>query len=480
MKNPFKANELLNTFSDIEKKEFIQFLNSPFLNSHSRLLPLYTLTLDNKNCTKDEIFEAVYPNEQYNDEKVRKLFSDMNKAVKKFLSLKSLTKDEILMKRYLLKELAARRADKQFKMEIDNAIAEANSLAASNHELLFEIYYLENLKINFNLERNMQSYIAPDVIKRGDAISLFFLYNTFKTMTDNEANKNSFNFKSEEFLTEKLYKTINTAEVLKFLAENKSVNSSFLEIQYKLFEAWQNPEKEELYFAGKKLLDDKMKELSYAQLESLIMTMMNYCMRKNFTPAKNNFTNEKLWLYKAYLDNKVYSHSGYLSNTMYLNILKNIFNLNDLEMAEDFIEKYTKELLPDDIENMRNFSLGLLWFYKKDFEKTLHFASRIKQLQTSDKIGLYTIIICSHYELGNISNAVDEIRNFRLFLKNNKNLAEFFTLPAESFCKQLLNIISFKTKSGRWKNVNRDVLEMTIKNDKYAALKPWLIEKINE
>lgn len=479
MNNVKNQSNLIESLSEKEIVEFSEFLNSPFLNKHTRLVPFFKILVDNKTNTKNEIFTILYPDEKYNDEKIRKLFSDINKAVKKFLSVKSILKDEMLTKKYLLKELAERRADKHFKAEIDEAIKEANTLAAGNHEMLFEIYFLEQMKIHFYLDRNMQHEIARDVIKRGDAISLFFLYNIFKTMTDNEANRNSFNFTSEHFLTEKIFNSLDIATVLKYVTENKYTDSAFLEIQYRLFEAWQNPDNEELYFSAKELLLSKLKDISPHQLESLIMTMMNYCMRKNFTNTKHNFTTEKLWLYRIFLDNKVYKLSGYLSNTMYLNILKNIFNLNELKMAEEFIINYSEELIPENIENMKNFSYGLLWFYKKNFEKTLYFASRIKQLQPSDKIGLYSIIICSHYELGNISNAVDEIRNFRIFLKNNRNLAEFFTLPAESFCKMLLKIIDFKYKSGKGK-IKRDEIELMIKNDKYAALKPWLLEKITQ
>lgn len=485
MKITGKAIEIVSTFNKRDKREFRNFLLSPFLNRNTHLLPAFEMICKLKEVESPEpeqrtLYSAVYPGEKFNGVKFRKLMSDLLKCLKKFLFLSAVINEKHIENRYLLTEYWNRSLDNLFDLTIDKAIDYAKDKTPEDNRMLLEEYLLEELNIGYNIERNRQSAITANVIKRGDALSLFFLGIMFKSVRDVEANRSSFNAAFERSLAEEIDRNLDIRPVMDIIIKKGYRNSAFIEVNYGLHAAWRDFENEELYFEAKALFQKKLNRLSPAQIDNIITTMMNYCMKKNQSMTKHDFNSEKLWIYNIYLEKKIYKLSKHLTITMYMNILKLMLMKGELQKAEEFVKSYSAELAPEETENMINFSMALLLFQKGDHERTLHYAARVKQLQPSDKIGLNLIISCSHYELGNFTQCMDEIRNFRIFLKSNKKLAAYFTVPAQGFCRLITLLLNFTLKQGKGKNLKKDELVNFISMEKHTAMKSWLIQKARE
>lgn len=92
--------ELLSYFKDSDIRSFSKFLVSPYFNSNKAAVSLfseikrYYPQFSSAGFTKSALYSNVFPGEKYNDTKMRKLISDLNKLAEKYISVERLTKDE--------------------------------------------------------------------------------------------------------------------------------------------------------------------------------------------------------------------------------------------------------------------------------------------------------------------------------------------------------------------------------------------------
>jgi hypothetical protein len=75
-----KAIDIISTFEAKEFNEFGKFINSPFFNTNSKLVELYSLLKKNfpsfskKSFNKENIYKNLFPGKNYNDSTMKAAF----------------------------------------------------------------------------------------------------------------------------------------------------------------------------------------------------------------------------------------------------------------------------------------------------------------------------------------------------------------------------------------------------------------------
>jgi hypothetical protein len=83
--------DLLRRFDTHQKKRFLDFIDSPYFNSHAKTAELGHYLLDeipsftSKNLQKERIFQAMFPEKTYDDRFFSNLMSRLLKLAYRFL-----------------------------------------------------------------------------------------------------------------------------------------------------------------------------------------------------------------------------------------------------------------------------------------------------------------------------------------------------------------------------------------------------------
>src|SRR6266542_4262928 len=146
---------ILGSLSPSEIKQFGKFLNSPFLrNNHHRMLKIRKLYSEMKRYFPNyvsreidwtKIFRKVYPNENFDTNKMRGVVDELVQLSEEYLSYLNYKKSNFQIKINLLNQLKARKLDNLFQHNLCLLKKEVNNSRRENTDFLFQKYLLSDM-----------------------------------------------------------------------------------------------------------------------------------------------------------------------------------------------------------------------------------------------------------------------------------------------------------------------------------------------
>ncbi|HEY3250869.1 MAG TPA: hypothetical protein VGK25_07095, partial [Ignavibacteria bacterium] len=152
-----KAIEIIQTFDSREFHEFGKFVDSPFFNSNTKLIEMYSLlkkfypAFSQKNFTKENLYQKLFPGKKYNDGTMRKLLSSLQSLAEEYLANTRFMRNQTFQKRLaLMQRLDEKKLDVLFKQQLYN-------IQKLYENEGYEDVYFRN---NFELYETLLSYMA--------------------------------------------------------------------------------------------------------------------------------------------------------------------------------------------------------------------------------------------------------------------------------------------------------------------------------
>ena len=171
-----------------------------------------------------------------------------------------------------------------------------------------------------------------------------------------------------------------------------------------------------------------------------------------------------------------YSEEDYFDLSHFRNILLSSFDVNDLDFAESLINDYSEYLNPQFRENMVNYSKAKLYFARKEPDKSLDFASKVKQDFFLFKTDIKILLIQLYFEMEYYEELFSLIDSFKHFISNSSDIYEARKTRYMNFLKYISSITKLKIHFDDEKN-SRLKTELTSAKD--VALSGWLLSKLS-
>lgn len=158
MKNT-KLLLLLKTLRTRERTRFKEYIYSPFFNKNKKIVRLLELILmhapeyEHEDLQKQKIYPFIFPNKKYNEIKLNNIISDLLQLLYDYLSITHFSKQKILQKGFLLKELLEKDAVPHF----EKTVRRYRQLQTQQSHRSFEFY--ENEKTLYSIVRALKSHI---------------------------------------------------------------------------------------------------------------------------------------------------------------------------------------------------------------------------------------------------------------------------------------------------------------------------------
>lgn len=482
-----KVLNILSTFTKREMSELGDFIFTPYFNSYEyvRRFWLYVRkfhpTFDQPELKKETVHRELYPMKKYSDDTLRHLLSQLKKVVESYLIVKNVLGNKfetnyILMNEYHQRKLGMIQESKMKELEE----------YFDKKENMSHIYFDEKMKYEIArgdmiLESGMQYNIPDEFAKRSEYISYAILLNLVKLGFDEKYIREELKGVSISPVVKELVSEINIEKIISALeknyTENQSPFSKILEIKYYELSCILNKEDDEIYRKFYSLMKENLNLFDHQEKYNLFTSLLNAVYIK-ISIGKTEFQKELIEIYKWMLELKLYSiEEGRSFNpVLFRNIFINSLKQGELDWAENFLDDYGKYLDEKNKDDLLK-HYARLYFHRKEYEKSLEFADKIKQDSVLDKIDVNNIMLMCYYETGNLDGCYTVIDKYKHYLLKARLSPESFSDIYANFIKIFAKLIKQRDKPS---DNNMLLLEKEIEQCNVYAFKNWIHEKISE
>ena len=467
-----KLYSILIQLNSKSRKRFGKYLNSPYLNGKSA--PILLLNHFNKEIKrgakgkllKKEVFAAIYPSLNYNDQKLRLLYSDTFALLKDFLVFENYRSSKKVDKSDLADSFNELGKNKLYLKTLEEECNRLENEGIRDSQYFLEMYNLRKMIYD---QKTFETRIKDQKLE-----SVIEHFDTYFYM---EKLRQGCLILSQKRLSDKDYDTDLLDIIVSYLEGKPSIlqNNPSLAVYYYGYKSLAESEEEEHFKNFRTLLVKHIDLFTAKDGRELFILALNYCGKKInlelLDYAKIYFDLCKIGLSKGCIATK-----NSISTYSYKNVLAIGILTKEFEWTEFFLEKY-KELLPKKNGNdIYKLGKSALRFSTAQYLEAI---SILKEFYSEDPLftlNSNTLLIRSYYEIGDLDAIGTTIEKMKVYLSRKKNLGyhenKFKALI--KYTKKFINLPLY-AKAERLK-----LLEEINNPDNFIPSKAWFLAKIKE
>lgn len=473
-----KALAMLNAW---ELRHLSDFVHSPFFNKHDRLTMLMDILIESAPefsedlIERNQIFQRVFQNETFEEQKFKDLLSLGMKTLKSFLSFYRLRQNEFLQGISLMEELSERKWEAEFfktkKLIDQNTEKQATQL----QEKALRNLQLQEMLITFH--RGSTKRKADDTIVVGARLlDRYYLLARLKYAVEmaNRRNVIGQEFDAGLLTPLLLYLDQNPEEV----AEEPGIQIYLL-----IYQLLISPGENAPFQLLRNLMSRYVSNFPQADRSEIYAYALNYCIQQ-INRGHADFLNTLLELYQDALDDETLLKDGWLSQWDYKNIVTAGLKARKFEWCSEFIEHYKEKIEPQARENAYTYNLASLLYEQGEYRQSLKLLQHVEFTDVFYHLGSKVMLLKAYFETQDWETLLHLCETFRMYLKRNTGLSKYhFTINSNliSFTRKLADLASRWTGlSGKEQKFQKEKLRNAIREKGEVAQKVWLLEKLDQ
>jgi len=447
-----KKNKLISLLRSFEKSElnaFDKFIQSPYFNSSEINIALwghirkYLKNIDSPQLSNEKTFKKVFPQEAYDDKRLRQSRSRLFKLVEVFLATQQFQSNEFLKKKKLKEAYYAREMYGQFE-SIGKALDKIIQKKSIKNDFDFHELVQLNHSFYFNQRSDKQVASRPHLEQSSKDLEKYYCLKKLKYACEwySRQIRNSESI-PPEISTFKLPKN-----------HLKSGNPLFILYQ-NILSIFQQP-------IGKSkgtLLFKKTIELFKHHLPNiptddqiiLLMYLLNYGMAGNRIQSQT-FLNHLFDLYDLGIQQKFLFWKGELSMLTIINAVHLGCKLKKFAWAKRMLAENKQHIATLDKENFVKHALASIQFYQKKFKNAVSILENLKSDDLGIEMARRSLQLRSGFECflqdKTYADFVEnKAINFRLFLKRKKRISAIKRTAFLHLIAAILQAVSILNKN---------------------------------
>jgi len=463
--------QLLMSFSKEEKAEFGKFVHSHFNNRKEvarffdelkKFFPLF----ENKNFSREFIFNKLYPDKKYKDDVIRKLSSNLFKLAENYIAYKMFREDEYEQKKMVLEYYSDKYDHKFYKIQACKTESFLENQSYRNAEYYYRLKQLNSSKASYFSQYDATRKKFDNTQER---IYQTWQYSVIALLSMYDAAVNDmmyFNKKYDVRLLKMLLGIYNHPQF------EKTTASKAYYYSLKLNTDGRN---DDTFYALMNLLEENPGIFAKDELFGFYTGMHNYLFEKGLIPAQQTSKLEFEVGVKM-LNLGLITDGDAISAEWFANVFLKAIKANEIKYAEKFLSDYKMKLSEKERDNIVNYAYAELEMTKHNHKKVLAYLSKIKFNNVWEKLRVNHMYMKVHYEMNNSELFYYIIDSFKHLLKNENSVNNYVKNLHENFIKQSSAL--FKIKNGDLGTpllkIKKDIMNIPM------AGNYWLLKKIKE
>lgn len=479
--NNSKLVKILRTFSKHEMKEFEKFISSPFFNGGRNYIPFFNQLkkfypeFDSEKLTPEYIYSQMYPGKEFNKQIIWNMTSSMVNLAEEFLMLVSLKKNKYIRDYHTAEEFWERKLTSYYYKKLTDMESTLDKMGLDDNYFRYKTQ-LEKGKISYYFLEDTQHLVYDHIVKEGDFTILAFMRDISDVIGSLYTSSSNFNTKFDENLSYTFIRNLDMEKIVAYSNECKFKYAWAIEMYYKLIMMEFEPDNTEHFFRLQKLFEQNFDVFQYGEKYTWTTVLSNYCITQ-VNLGSEYFRQIAFELDKFRLKEGLLYQGKYMSKILFVRIVGNAANLNEIDWGKRFIEEYIHTLNPAYQKPMKALSYATIYFMMKEYNHVIENLSKVKFNDILDKLYVRNFYLRTYYELGETEILLNYIDSTRHFLNKNESLGR-------EIRDNYVRFINYLNKMALLRNSRDDFevnkLAKAIQEDMSSPSIEWLLKKVNE
>ncbi|HNF48178.1 MAG TPA: hypothetical protein PKO18_00230 [Chitinophagales bacterium] len=453
-----KLFDIISAFHQAKINNFNHYLNIYRQKKENAVIRLFDYifeqfpSLDSPKLAKEQVHGVLYPDKEYDEKRMLNTMSDLLRLAEEFISYQASRENKLENSLHLLQFYLENDLNKQFESTFKETKLSIEQMPENTASLIIS-YRMELLHVEYQLKYDKRNCDYHDC-----RIALNNLVVSQQKKLDNLYNINLYNDH-----------------------DSTLVSSKLAQMQDMLHYLLLNDNNTELYSEAKTLLTKEAKRFTKDELLFMVIIFINHCIRK-VNEKIESYNQELLYWYDFLITyNCILEVNDTISSATVKNYITISLRLNQLQKADDFLEKYASVLSETEKEDVYNYNKANILFHQFNYEESLLLLSTIKYKDIFYKLSAKRLYIKIYYALTitnekRYSDVMDSSLNaFKKYIYTTKEITESIRTRNKSFYKYSAKLANLH--KGEQKKLEQ--LHKEITQDTECADRDWLLEKIS-
>ncbi len=412
---------------------------------------------------KEKVFSAVFPDQPFNDAKLRLAMFEALKLIERYLVIQQVESNEAERDLYLLQALRTRKFDKRFDKKMKQL--QSNLQSSPRRDAKWN-------RLNHDLAGEELQKISSR--RRSSKLVMHPLHNHLTSYYLSEMLRHACSALTHQSISAQVYDLELLEQVLQLANAFGMDEHPSIAVYYHACKALQSPENQEHFGYWKTCLKKSAGLFTDAELRGIYLLGINFCIRQ-MNRGNQKFIREAFDLYQAALVRELLTEGGYMTAFTFKNIIRIGAALNESDWTISFFQKYQSMLHPAERLNITRYNEAFLYFNKGAYDKAMPLLQQVEFADTLNNLDARRMLLRSYFELGEMQALDSLLHSFSTFLHRQRDLGYHrdMYLNLTKYLRQLIELPLGDTIALKklWEKV-----EATSP----IAEKEWLIGKIKE
>ena len=469
-----KLIQTLQILNARELKRLLQFLKSPFYNSNPNIINLYLHlrnyfpAFDSPKLTKEKVFKKLFPNRNYDHQKLLNLMSDFRALIEKYLQVLQLEKEGIEQKKMLLKVYAERpECYPLFKKNLEVLNAELDALPYQDANYYHEKHWLEQMYFNHPGTDKFR-LTAAQYEKSMQHLDNRYILDKLLLSCEMKAREKPLSEEHNIWLLEEIKNDTREKKIEDPVAEG-----------YKIILDLLDKGNEQQYFKLKKLFLKNTEQFSRTQQQNILQSLINYTVQKGNT-GEEKFLKENFELFKIGLQEALFINNGVMSDANYNAILIVAIRNRKFSWAKKFIVDYATFLAEKFRQDVKTFGMALWHYYQNKLDSTIEQLHDFTFLNDYYQIQGRVLLLRTYFEkftddISYYELLATQAQSFNKYVRRNDVISKARKEALINFIQMTSKIAKLKVDHKLDKN-EKEKLKLKIRSGNYLDGKVWLLD----
>ncbi len=446
-----------------KRRALRKFIDSPYHNQREDVRRLFRY-LDRESAApgKQAAFEAVFPGEAYDDQRMRYAMSFLLKTIERFLICEEATADAVAAELHLAKAYRQMGLEKMTR----RSMARARTLheRTALHDAVFyeRGYLLEAEELEFTQTHKRTA--ARNLQQVNHALDLSYLAKKLRQSCTALVHGAVANVEYDSGLLDLVLGYLESAP---WLDEHPAIALYFYFYQAAT-------RGDEAYFSKlKKGIAEAGEQLPEEELRALLFLAINFCIQR-FNRGEERYLEEVFGLYRGGLEQGLLLIGGQLSRFTFKNIAGIAIRLGAYDWTEAFIEEYGPAVEAAHRRNYTDFSLAKLYHARQDYPRAMQLLHGVEYEDLFLNLDAKVLLLKIYFEQGETEALDNLLQSFQRFLQRKRKDLGYHRENYLHFARLMGKLLQLPP--GDREGLER--LRREIGETKALAEREWLMERV--
>ncbi len=476
--------QLLKTFTSEEWEGFEKFVDSPFYNKGRnygqimKILKKHYPDFDSKELSKENFYNKLFPGNEYKENVIYSMFSRLYSIAEEFLMINEMSKDNYISKEKY--KLAMYRV-KGMNAKADKLISDMQNVFDNKKKSIYDYYRQKEFQKElayYYYANNRRDKISAPVI---NLLKYSIYYQLIEYFTFEISLLTQKGFSQSDFNENYVLKFIECTDMDKFfkmLKQNDKENYPVIRLHYLSSMIIKNPLNSDYY--------DEMKQLTFDNLDTMDIYLKKYMLNSlamhcsnRYVGGQEKYLKEGFEIRKKTVEENLFSFNdtSSISNSEFRSTFIEALNVNEIDWAEEFAEKYLKYIKPEFREMLGFYTRARIAYERGNYSEAVNYAGKVNINQITFKLDMKNLLSKIYYDTNSTEPLISLLNSYYKLIKNSESRNDEILKRHTNFVKFLKDLLKIRLDNKKESDLK---LLQTKLNRENVTAKKWLNKKIED